>query len=833
MSPANPSGTNTLALATSPYLRQHADNPVHWQQWTPQALAEAAARAVPILLSVGYAACHWCHVMAHESFDDDEVAAAMNAGFVCIKVDREERPDIDAVYMNATVALTGQGGWPMTCFLTPNAAFFCGTYYPKAAFLQLLSAISETWRERRAEVEQASDHIAAELRSMASGLPGGGPEVAPELCDDAVAGVLREQDTAHGGFGGAPKFPPSALLEALMRHYERTRSPAALEAVARTGNAMARGGIYDQLGGGFARYSVDGAWVVPHFEKMLYDNALLLRAYAHWARRTGDPLARRVAAQTARFLLDELGSKAPADMFTSSLDADADGREGSTYVWTPVQLTEVLGGDDGRWAAEVFGVTEAGTFEHGTSVLQLPADPDDAARLDRVRAALLVARLARAWRSTPAPVRGALVARLGELLTAHQQDLATLVTVEVGKITAEARGEVQEMIDVCQFSVGLSRQLYGRTIASERAGHRLLETWHPLGVVGVITAFNFPVAVWAWNTAVALVCGDTVVWKPSELTPLTALACQALLSRAAADVGAPAAVGGLLLGGAERGAQLVDDPRVALLSATGSVRMGQQVGPRVARRFGRVLLELGGNNAAIVAPSADLELAVRGIVFAAAGTAGQRCTSLRRLIVHRSVADDVVARVVGAYRQLAIGDPSAPDTLVGPLIHEAAYRDMVAALERARTDGGEVIGGDRREVGSPGAYYVAPAVVRMPSQTAIVATETFAPILYVLTYDDLDEAIALNNAVPQGLSSSIFTTDLREAEHFLDQSDCGIANVNIGTSGAEIGGAFGGEKQTGGGRESGSDAWKAYMRRATNTVNYSSELPLAQGVKFG
>lgn len=397
-----------------------------------------------------------------------------------------------------------------------------------------------------------------------------------------------------------------------------------------------------------------------------------------------------------------------------------------------------------------------------------------------------------AWRSTPAPVRGALVARLGELLTAHQQDLATLVTVEVGKITAEARGEVQEMIDVCQFSVGLSRQLYGRTIASERAGHRLLETWHPLGVVGVITAFNFPVAVWAWNTAVALVCGDTVVWKPSELTPLTALASQALLSRA-----------------------------------------GQQVGPRVARRFGRVLLELGGNNAAIVAPSADLELAVRGIVFAAAGTAGQRCTSLRRLIVHRSVADDVVARVVGAYRQLAIGDPSAPDTLVGPLIHEAAYRDMVAALERARTDGGEVIGGDRREVGSPGAYYVAPAVVRMPSQTAIVATETFAPILYVLTYDDLDEAIALNNAVPQGLSSSIFTTDLREAEHFLDQSDCGIANVNIGTSGAEIGGAFGGEKQTGGGRESGSDAWKAYMRRATNTVNYSSELPLAQGVKFG
>ena len=438
-----------------------------------------------------------------------------------------------------------------------------------------------------------------------------------------------------------------------------------------------------------------------------------------------------------------------------------------------------------------------------------------------------------AWRTTPAPVRGALVARLGELLSAHKNDLATLVTLEVGKIASEALGEVQEMIDICQFAVGLSRQLYGRTIASERAGHRLLETWHPLGVVGVITAFNFPAAVWAWNSAIALVCGDTVVWKPSELTPLTGLACQALIGRAAADVGAPPAVSGLILGGRDLGELLVDDPRIALLSATGSVRMGQQVGPRVARRFGRVLLELGGNNAAIVTPSADLDLAVRGIVFAAAGTAGQRCTSLRRLIVHRSVAHEVVTRVASAYRQLPIGDPSAPGTLVGPLIHETAYRDMVGALEQALVDGGEVIGGERHDYGLPSAYYVAPAVVRMPSQTAIVATETFAPILYVLTYDDLDEAIALNNAVPQGLSSAIFTTDLREAERFLDGSDCGIANVNIGTSGAEIGGAFGGEKQTGGGRESGSDAWKAYMRRATNTVNYSSELPLAQGVEFG
>src|SRR5271156_1348292 len=392
MSPAG----NQLARAASPYLRQHADNPVHWQQWSPAALAEAAKRDVPILLSVGYAACHWCHVMAHESFDDDEVAAAMNGDFVCIKVDREERPDIDAVYMNATVALTGQGGWPMTCFLTPDGRpFFCGTYYPKASFLQLLSVVGSTWRDRRDEVEQASDHIASELRSMAGappGQPSSGPEVVASLCDDAVAGVLRDEDTVHGGFGGAPKFPPSALLEALLRNYERTGSAASLEAVSRTGIAMARGGIYDQLAGGFARYSVDAAWVVPHFEKILYDNALLLRAYAHWARRTGDPLAQRVAAQTARFLLDELTDDG---MFISSLDADADGSEGSTYVWTPEQLTEVLGADDGSWAAEVFAVTPTGTFEQGASVPQLPADPDDLQRLDRIRTTLLAARLTR------------------------------------------------------------------------------------------------------------------------------------------------------------------------------------------------------------------------------------------------------------------------------------------------------------------------------------------------------------------------------------------------------------------------------------------------------
>jgi uncharacterized protein len=389
MSPA----ANTLAEATSPYLRQHADNPVHWQQWTPEALADAASRDVPILLSIGYAACHWCHVMAHESFEDDQVAAAMNDGFVCIKVDREERPDLDAVYMNATVALTGQGGWPMTCFLTPDGRpFFCGTYYPKPNFLQLLAAVSETWRTRRDDVEQASDRIAAELQSMASGLPGGGPPMQPALCDHAVAAVLRDEDVERGGFGGAPKFPPSALLEALLRSHERTGDVLPLESVERTCTAMARGGIYDQLAGGFARYSVDASWVVPHFEKMLYDNALLLRVYAHWARRTSNPLARRVAGETARFMLDDLGADG---MLTSSLDADTEGREGLTYVWTPAQLREVLGDGDGRWAASVFNVTEAGTFEHGSSVLQLLTDPDDAERFERVRTALFAARLTR------------------------------------------------------------------------------------------------------------------------------------------------------------------------------------------------------------------------------------------------------------------------------------------------------------------------------------------------------------------------------------------------------------------------------------------------------
>ena len=441
-----------------------------------------------------------------------------------------------------------------------------------------------------------------------------------------------------------------------------------------------------------------------------------------------------------------------------------------------------------------------------------------------------------AWRDTPAPVRGQLVKRWGQLLTEHKADLATLVTAEVGKTPSEALGEVQEMIDIADLAVGQSRQLFGRTMPSERPGHRLAEVWHPIGVVGVISAFNFPVAVYAWNTALALVCGDPVVWKPADATRLSALAVDALLARAVADVGAPAGIHELLLTDAAGSQRMVEDPRVALVSATGSVRMGRQIAPLVAARFGRTLLELGGNNGAIVAPSADLDLALRGIVFAAAGTAGQRCTTLRRLFVHTSVADQLTKRVVAAYESLAVGDPRDEGVLVGPLINRASFEGHQSALARAQDEGGTVLVGGERTLADehPDAYYVRPAVVAMPDQTAVVHEETFAPILYVLTYESLDEAIALHNAVPQGLSSAIFTADQAEAERFLSSagSDCGIANVNIGTSGAEIGGAFGGEKETGGGRESGSDAWKAYMRPATQTVNYSGELPLAQGVTF-
>lgn len=468
----------------------------------------------------------------------------------------------------------------------------------------------------------------------------------------------------------------------------------------------------------------------------------------------------------------------------------------------------------------------------GEPLRTLRADTTDDAghAIDKARTAFP------AWRRVPAPQRAAVVRSLAELLNRHQTELAELVTLETGKIDAEAMGEVQEMIDICEFAVGLSRQLYGRTMASERPGHRLMEPWHPLGVVGVISAFNFPVAVWSWNTAVALVCGDTVVWKPSEKTSLTALACHALVRRAAEETGTDPQVHQLLLGTAEIGERLVDDQRVALLSATGSVPMARAVAPRVAARFGRCLLESGGNNGAIVTPSADLELAARAIVFAATGTAGQRCTTLRRLIVHADIATELLERLEQAYRQLRIGNPLDPDVLVGPLLDSTANERMRAAIDRALTDGGELIcGGERVELFGPDAFYVRPAIIRMPDQTDVVRTETFAPVLYVLTYHDFDTAIAVHNAVPQGLSSAVFTTDQREAERFLaaDGSDCGIANVNIGTSGAEIGGAFGGEKETGGGRESGSDAWKTYMRRATNTINYSDELPLAQGIEFG
>jgi aldehyde dehydrogenase (NAD+) len=483
------------------------------------------------------------------------------------------------------------------------------------------------------------------------------------------------------------------------------------------------------------------------------------------------------------------------------------------------------------------------TVSEGDLAVRTPITGEELARVARTDAAATDAAVARAvvafesWREVPAPARGELVRLLGEELRREKDALGALVTLEVGKIAQEGLGEVQEMIDICDFAVGLSRQLYGRSIASERPGHRLTETWHPLGPVAVISAFNFPVAVWSWNAALALACGDPVVWKPSERTPLTAIATTSLLARAAERHGeVPDGLFELVLGGADRAAQLADDPRVSLVSATGSTAMGKAIAPRIAARVGRSLLELGGNNAAIVAPSADLDLVVRAVLFAAVGTAGQRCTSLRRLIVHRSVADELLGRLANAYRGVPIGDPREPGTLVGPLITREAFGRMEAALGDADAEGGEVVVGGGRALADrwPDAWYAEPAIVRMPAQTDVVRQETFAPILYALAYEDLDEAIALQNGVPQGLASSIFTTDLREAERFLAAtgSDCGIANVNIGPSGAEIGGAFGGEKETGGGRESGSDAWRAYMRRQTATVNFTNDLPLAQGIRF-
>ena len=446
-------------------------------------------------------------------------------------------------------------------------------------------------------------------------------------------------------------------------------------------------------------------------------------------------------------------------------------------------------------------------------------------------------RAFRDWRTVPAPKRGELVRLWAEELRAQKADLGRLVSIEVGKVLSEGLGEVQEMIDICDFALGLSRQLYGYTIASERPEHRMMETWHPLGVVGVISAFNFPVAVWAWNTALALVCGNAVVWKPSEKASLSALAAHAMLERAITRFNveggaAPAGLTTVLIGGRTLGETLVDSPKVALVSATGSTRMGREVGPRVAARFGRSLLELGGNNAAIVAPTASLDLTLRGVAFAAMGTAGQRCTTLRRLFLHESLYDSFLPRLKAAYASVKVGNPLEQGVLVGPLIDHAALKAMQIALAQARAAGGTVHGGD--VVQTEGGAYVRPALVEMPDQIGPVLDETFAPILYVMKYNDFDDALEKHNEVPQGLSSSIFTNDMREAELFLSArgSDCGIANVNIGPSGAEIGGAFGGEKETGGGRESGSDAWKAYMRRATNTLNYGRSLPLAQGVTF-
>ncbi len=479
----------------------------------------------------------------------------------------------------------------------------------------------------------------------------------------------------------------------------------------------------------------------------------------------------------------------------------------------------------------------------GTLAVHSPIDGAQVARVRETGPADMPAVIARAqaafqaWRKVPPPRRGELVRLLGEELRAAKAQLGDLVTLEAGKITSEGLGEVQEMIDICDFAVGLSRQLYGLTIASERPGHRMMETWHPLGPCGVITAFNFPVAVWAWNAALALVCGDPVIWKPSEKTPLTALATMKIMARALARFGgdAPDGLVQLVIGGADVGAALVSSPDVPIISATGSTRMGSVVGPKVLARWGRPILELGGNNAMIVAPSADIDMAVRAIVFSAVGTAGQRCTTLRRVIAHKAIRGDLVTRLARVYSGLPIGDPRQQKTLVGPLIDGDASARMGAALQTAKAAGAVVHGGNPVTSGVPrGGAYVEPAIVEMPEQTDIVRTETFAPILYVLEYETLEEAIALQNGVPQGLSSCIFTLDLREAETFLSDvgSDCGIANVNIGPSGAEIGGAFGGEKETGGGRESGSDAWKGYMRRQTNTVNYSAEMPLAQGVRF-
>lgn len=492
-------------------------------------------------------------------------------------------------------------------------------------------------------------------------------------------------------------------------------------------------------------------------------------------------------------------------------------------------LLDSLGVSADLYTRGTLAVTSPLTGERIAEVAEISAE-DAKATIGRAAEAF------RVWRTVPAPRRGELVRLLGEELRANKAALGRLVTLEVGKVPSEGLGEVQEMIDICDFAVGLSRQLYGLTIPSERPDHRLTEQWHPAGPVGIISAFNFPVAVWSWNAALALVCGDSVIWKPSEKTPLTALATQALFLKAAARFGteAPAALSTLLVGGRDIGELMVEDRRVPVISATGSTRMGRDVGERVARRFGRSILELGGNNASIVTPSADLDLTLRAVAFGAMGTAGQRCTTLRRLFVHSSVYDTLVPKLVNVYRSISVGNPIEGAALVGPLIDAASFTMMQDSLKAAADAGGTVHGGTRVDVNGEASFYARPALVEMPSQLGPVLEETFAPILYVMKYDTLDEAIALQNDVVQGLSSSIFATDIREVEQFLSArgSDCGIANVNMGPSGAEIGGAFGGEKETGGGRESGSDSWKAYMRRQTNAINYGRTLPLAQGVTF-
>jgi aldehyde dehydrogenase (NAD+) len=503
--------------------------------------------------------------------------------------------------------------------------------------------------------------------------------------------------------------------------------------------------------------------------------------------------------------------------------------------------------------AEIFlalGLTETnvGVFNgkwFGSGPLLEKHSPIDGTLLGRIAqgsaedyeaAATAAQRAFTQWRTTPAPKRGELVRRLGQRLRELKTQLGRLVSLEAGKILAEGEGEVQEMIDICDFANGLSRQLYGLTIASERPSHRMLEQWHPLGLIGIISAFNFPVAVWSWNSALALVCGNATLWKPSEKTPLTAIACIKILEQVCRELDVDPAIGSLVVGDSAIGKMLAADSRVALLSATGSTRMGKAVAETLSRRLGRSLLELGGNNAVVVTPSADVRLAVRALVFGAVGTAGQRCTTTRRLIVHESIKNELVAALESAYQQVRIGDPLKPETLMGPLIDESAAQGMEKTLKELQLLGGKILYGGERLTGPEyqGGAYVVPCLAEAKNEWPVVKRETFAPILYVLTYRDFDEALAMHNAVPQGLSSAIFSNNIRETEQFLSMlgSDCGIANVNIGTSGAEIGGAFGGEKETGGGRESGSDAWKAYMRRQTVTINYSSELPLAQGIKF-